>query len=151
MISLKLMLKGGILGQRLLEALGCEVVIYGAEPHGKFAHPPEPTAVNLEEIAARVKELDCCIGFCQDPDAEDAAPTGAGQAVEPCHARAERAPVADEPQDAVPAHNDVGERGRLAPEAAHEEVPADQLQRRRHADAGEHGPVPARPAHGEGV
>ena len=69
---------GGILGQRLLEALGCEVVIYGAEPHGKFAHPPEPTAVNLKEIAARVKELDCCIGFCQDPDADRLALVDAG-------------------------------------------------------------------------
>lgn len=69
---------GGILGQQLLEALGCEVVITGAEPHGKFAHPPEPTANNLKGIATRVREQDCHVGFCQDPDADRLALVDAG-------------------------------------------------------------------------
>ena len=61
---------GGCLGIRLLEELGCEVVSVGAEPSGQFAHPPEPTAENLEGIAKRVKESGCSVGFCQDPDAD---------------------------------------------------------------------------------
>ena len=61
---------GGILGVKLLQALGCEVVAMGAEPNGQFTHPPEPTEANLRDIAERVKHENCCIGFCQDPDAD---------------------------------------------------------------------------------
>lgn len=61
---------GGILGVKLLQALGCEVVAMGAEPNGQFTHPPEPTEANLRDIAERVKQENCCIGFCQDPDAD---------------------------------------------------------------------------------
>ena len=61
---------GSLLGLRLLKALGCEVVAVGDVPDGKFAHPPEPTAENLREIAARVREENCVVGFCQDPDAD---------------------------------------------------------------------------------
>ena len=49
----------------LVEELGCEVVSVGAEPSGQFAHPPEPTAENLEGIAKRVKESGCSVGFCR--------------------------------------------------------------------------------------
>ena len=61
---------GAALGKRLLEKLGCEVVLIGAEPDGKFAHVPEPTAENLQGIAARVAKEKCVVGFCQDPDAD---------------------------------------------------------------------------------
>lgn len=61
---------GSILGQRLLEALGCHVVAVGASPDGQFAHVPEPTAENLREIAALVREQNCVLGLCQDPDAD---------------------------------------------------------------------------------
>ncbi|TWU24921.1 Phosphoglucosamine mutase [Novipirellula galeiformis] len=61
---------GGLLGKRLLEALGCEAVIVGDEPDGNFAHVPEPTAENLTEIAAQVRKHQCSVGFCQDPDAD---------------------------------------------------------------------------------
>ena len=61
---------GSILGKRLLDALGCEVVAVGDSPDGQFAHVPEPTAENLTEIAAAVREQNCAVGFCQDPDAD---------------------------------------------------------------------------------
>jgi phosphomannomutase len=61
---------GSILGRRLLEALDCEVTLLGESPDGRFAHPPEPTAENLVEIASRVASAGFDIGFCQDPDAD---------------------------------------------------------------------------------
>lgn len=61
---------GGLLGVRLLEALGCEVVAMGPEPTGMFAHTPEPTAANLEGVAAEVRGKEVAVGFCQDPDAD---------------------------------------------------------------------------------
>ncbi|WP_404305027.1 phosphoglucosamine mutase [Neorhodopirellula lusitana] len=61
---------GGVLGVRLLEALGCQVESVGVEPTGQFAHVPEPTAENLTDIASRVAQGDCAVGFCQDPDAD---------------------------------------------------------------------------------
>lgn len=61
---------GGELGERLLRRLGCDVVLVGREPDGQFEHPPEPTAENLGELAARVFSTDCEVGFCQDPDAD---------------------------------------------------------------------------------
>ena len=61
---------GGLLGQRLLEELGCEVVAIGAEPTGVFAHTPEPTAENLVGVAEQVRGQEVAVGFCQDPDAD---------------------------------------------------------------------------------
>ena len=60
----------GALLQRLPETLGCEVVTVGESPDGQFSHVPEPTAENLKEIAARVRDEGCAVGFCQDPDAD---------------------------------------------------------------------------------
>ncbi|EMB18065.1 phosphoglucosamine mutase [Rhodopirellula europaea] len=61
---------GGLLGVRLLKALGCTVEAMGHEPTGKFAHTPEPTAENLQGISADVTGRECVVGFCQDPDAD---------------------------------------------------------------------------------
>lgn len=61
---------GSLLGKRLLEALGCDVVAVGDKADGNFAHVPEPTAENLVEIASKVREHGCAVGFCQDPDAD---------------------------------------------------------------------------------
>jgi phosphomannomutase len=61
---------GGILGRRLLEALGCHVKILGAEPDGQFVHAPEPTAENLLGVLDAVRESSADVGFCQDPDAD---------------------------------------------------------------------------------
>lgn len=61
---------GALLGAPLLAALGCHVVVCGAEPNGKFAHEPEPTAENLVSMGQRVVAERAAIGFCQDPDAD---------------------------------------------------------------------------------
>ncbi len=61
---------GGLLGRRLLEALGCEATILGEEPSGHFAHEPEPTEENLRDVAGQVAEQGAAVGFCQDPDAD---------------------------------------------------------------------------------
>ena len=69
---------GSLLGKRLLRALGCDVVLVGEKPDGKFDHVPEPTAANLTEIAQRVRQENCAVGFCQDPDADRLALIDAG-------------------------------------------------------------------------
>ena len=61
---------GGLLGRRLLETLGCQLILLGEEANGKFQHDPEPTATNLTSICQQVAEQDVAIGFCQDPDAD---------------------------------------------------------------------------------
>ena len=61
---------GGILGRRLLESLGCDVVLLGEQPTGLFAHTPEPTAENLSDVGNDVVDQNCVVGFCQDPDAD---------------------------------------------------------------------------------
>jgi phosphomannomutase len=61
---------GAILGDWLLESLGCDVTILGEQPNGQFQHTPEPTAENLIDVCRYVKESDVDIAFCQDPDAD---------------------------------------------------------------------------------
>ena len=61
---------GGVLGKPLLKALGCEVALVGGQPHGRFAHVPEPTAESLTGIASLVGSASFAVGFCQDPDAD---------------------------------------------------------------------------------
>ena len=61
---------GSVLGKPLLERLGCDVVLVGGSPDGRFAHPPEPTAENLAGVLSDVPRTRADIGFCQDPDAD---------------------------------------------------------------------------------
>src|SRR5262249_19666056 len=61
---------GGLLGQKLLTQLGCEVVLLGSVADGRFEHTPEPTAENLAGVLPLVARERCQIGFCQDPDAD---------------------------------------------------------------------------------
>jgi phosphomannomutase len=61
---------GSILGQCLLEKLGCEVILRGGTADGYFAHAPEPTEENLAELSAEVPAEGVDVGFCQDPDAD---------------------------------------------------------------------------------
>jgi phosphomannomutase len=61
---------GSVLGQPLLERLGCEVILLGGTPDGHFSHPPEPTAENLGGILSEVTRARANVGFCQDPDAD---------------------------------------------------------------------------------
>lgn len=67
---------GSVLGRQLLEKLGCELQVVGAEPDGHFAHPPEPTAENLRNICQLVTNCHADVGFCQDPDADRLAVIG---------------------------------------------------------------------------
>lgn len=61
---------GSVLGRLLLDKLGCQTTILGSQPDGQFAHPPEPTAENLQGVRAEVTHCGAQIGFCQDPDAD---------------------------------------------------------------------------------
>src|SRR5207244_7382506 len=59
---------GGRMGSALLRALGCKAVVLGAEPDGRYDHPPEPTEVNLSAFTAIVPAASAAVGFAQDPD-----------------------------------------------------------------------------------
>jgi phosphomannomutase len=61
---------GGRLGKALLDAWGCETIVHGDQPDGRYDHPPEPTATNLREFAATVRSANAAVGFAQDPDAD---------------------------------------------------------------------------------
>ena len=64
----------------LLRRLGCEVVVEGGEPDGRFEHEPEPTAENLAAMLPRIGEHRADVGFFQDPDADRlAVATSAGR------------------------------------------------------------------------
>ena len=54
----------------LLEQLGCEIVLEGGTPDGRFEHEPEPTAENLASMLPRIAERRADVGFFQDPDAD---------------------------------------------------------------------------------
>ena len=62
---------GGIVIPRLLNALGVENVIeVNCEPHGNFAHNPEPLAEHLSEIMEVVSSEKCDLGIVVDPDVD---------------------------------------------------------------------------------
>ena len=61
---------GSIVGPRLLEALGAEVIGVNTTPDGTFPRPAEPTPENLAVLCAAVREHHADIGFAQDMDAD---------------------------------------------------------------------------------
>ena len=61
---------GAVTTPYLLEKLGCEVAAINTSPDGKFAHNPEPTPKNLEQLAEFVRKTKADVGFAQDPDAD---------------------------------------------------------------------------------
>lgn len=61
---------GGPVVTELLEALGCEIVGIGMEPDGWFPRDPEPTAANLADLGALVRESGAAVGLAIDPDAD---------------------------------------------------------------------------------
>jgi len=61
---------GSIVGPRLLEALGAEVLTINATPNGSFPRPAEPLPENLGDLCAAVKAQRADIGFAQDMDAD---------------------------------------------------------------------------------
>jgi phosphomannomutase len=58
------------MGSALLRTLGCETVVLGGVPDGRYTHPPEPTEANLRSFAAIVPATGAAVGFAQDPDAD---------------------------------------------------------------------------------
>ncbi|HEX8202214.1 MAG TPA: phosphoglucosamine mutase, partial [Isosphaeraceae bacterium] len=62
---------GGRLAAELLrDVLGCEALILGGEPDGRYEHPPEPTEGHLHALTAIVPAVEADVGFAQDPDAD---------------------------------------------------------------------------------
>ena len=61
---------GGPLVAELLDRLGCRHVGIGMEPDGHFPRDPEPTAANLADLGALVRESGADIGLAIDPDAD---------------------------------------------------------------------------------
>ncbi len=61
---------GSLVGPKLLEALGAEVIPINVTPDGSFPRPAEPIAENLGDLCAAVKEHNADAGFAQDMDAD---------------------------------------------------------------------------------
>lgn len=62
---------GGLVLPQLLSALGVnEVLEIHCEPHGNFAHNPEPLPENLTDLADAIKEQQADVGFAVDPDVD---------------------------------------------------------------------------------
>jgi phosphomannomutase len=61
---------GSVVGPRLLDALGAEVVGINTTPDGRFPRPAEPTPENLKSLCTAVRESRADIGFAQDMDAD---------------------------------------------------------------------------------
>jgi phosphomannomutase len=61
---------GSLVGPKLLEALGAEVVPINVTPNGLFPRPAEPLAENLGDLRAAVEDHRADVGFAQDMDAD---------------------------------------------------------------------------------
>jgi len=61
---------GGVIMPQLLQALGCEVMGIGMEPHGRFSRDPEPTAENLADLGEAVLRAGADLGMAVDPDVD---------------------------------------------------------------------------------
>ena len=61
---------GSIIGPKLLQALGADVVAINDRPNGQFPRPAEPVPENLGDLSAAVREHHADIGFAQDMDAD---------------------------------------------------------------------------------
>jgi phosphomannomutase len=61
---------GGRLGQALLQALACQVLVVGGQPDGRYDHLPEPTERNLKDFGTVVAAFGGAAGFAMDPDAD---------------------------------------------------------------------------------
>src|SRR5262249_19018448 len=57
-------------GWELFVCLGCHIVALAFEADGSFLHPPEPTPVNLVDVAAELLKYPGAFAACLDPDAD---------------------------------------------------------------------------------
>lgn len=73
---------GSLVGPKLIEALGAEVIPINVTPDGSFPRPAEPLAENLGDLCRTVKEHQADVGFAQDMDADRlAVVSNAGEAI----------------------------------------------------------------------
>jgi phosphomannomutase len=61
---------GGVILRELLKRFNCEVFALNEEPHGRFAHMPEPLPDNLKDLCAFVRSKGVDVGFAVDPDVD---------------------------------------------------------------------------------
>ena len=61
---------GSLVGPKLIEALGADVIAINVTPDGSFPRAAEPLPENLGSLCAAVKEHSADIGFAQDMDAD---------------------------------------------------------------------------------
>ncbi len=61
---------GAIAVPKLLEAMGCKVFLLNGEPHGAFAHNPEPLPEHLTELSKAVLSNGAQLGIAVDPDVD---------------------------------------------------------------------------------
>ena len=61
---------GAMLIPELLAELGVEALCLNREPHGRFAHDPEPVPANMAQLCDAVRDTGSAIGFAIDPDAD---------------------------------------------------------------------------------
>src|SRR6266511_4474875 len=61
---------GSVVGPKLLEALGVEVISINVTPNGSFPRDAEPLPENLGDLCVAVKEHHAHVGFAQDMDAD---------------------------------------------------------------------------------
>lgn len=61
---------GSLVGPKLLEALGAEVISINVNPDGSFPRPAEPLPENLGALCDAVKTHRADVGFAQDMDAD---------------------------------------------------------------------------------
>ena len=61
---------GSLVGPKLIEALGAEVIRLNTTPDGSFPRPAEPLPENLGDLRRAVKEHQADVGFAQDMDAD---------------------------------------------------------------------------------
>ena len=61
---------GALANAQLFERCGVQYDILNHEPHGRFAHNPEPLKENLTELMDCLSNGDYDIGFAQDADAD---------------------------------------------------------------------------------
>ena len=67
---------GSTLTPKLLERMGCEVIVINTERNGEFPHGLEPTAENLKDVCKEVKDSGAEIGIAHDGDADRSAAIG---------------------------------------------------------------------------